>query len=886
MSGEYEDDREGMQALLEMEDEAATSGAQGAGPRRRLLFQPTDADSYSMSSCPFLPSLDTTNDFQTEPSLAPAPAPDSVDSVREGRTKEQLTKLLDDCRKRPPKRVHKPAGGPKRVRLNSGASSFPLPHNPPPIDDFSEGSLRITQRMPSDVLLNASLNANPLEHSFTATSMSGCRVVIQLAPDFRLLERPPTLCHDEELKSCLLPKNATELLYTMSKSTVPTNNVDPLLPVENDLWVDKYAPKTFIDLLSDERINREVLSWLKKWDSVVFPAKTEVQNHDKLPDHRAIVLCGPPGSGKTTLAHVVARQAGYNPIEVNASMVRTAEDFKKAVSGVIDHKAVFKTSTTEEIKPNLLILDEIDGMHASDGQGAIDYLCKLLAISANKIQHTDQEQPEDMEEAEPPGKKEKGWKNPYKPKKLVKKPSSVSVLERKPSSRARPTATVTMRPIICTCNDLYVPVLRKLRPLVSIFNISKPKVTRLCDRLNTICRLESTPIEYKHLMALCNRSELDVRECLNVLQFLKGRHATISRSDFLNEMQIGAKDSTRSLFDVWSMIFRNWKAGKETYPSKDSFNEHLLKHVESLPWDKVQDGCWQNYINAVSADDSLFYKIESCSDWMCFCDIMSSKALMYQSQELRAYLPISALALNTICNITPQINIEYPSMSFKLWSLKNQNLNVLTSFMNNMCNPLRLSLSQYNIIAELLPYLLTILSTPIRTVNKNLTSPQEQAMINRIIELYFRLGLKFRRTTSEKSSVPVYELDPPLESLIQGLAQLNRHTMPNTHREFINNEVWQLAVRERHKNDPPSEPLPATPTKKVAPPKTAVPLKPKKDFWGRVIVDDNKPTKATSPPKNAPPGSPEHQNSIVRYKYHEGTTCGVRRKVLFSEFLL
>lgn len=36
------------------------------------------------------------------------------------------------------------------------------------------------------------------------------------------------------------------------------------------LWVDKYAPDGFRDLLSDEKINREVLRAVKTWDPFVF----------------------------------------------------------------------------------------------------------------------------------------------------------------------------------------------------------------------------------------------------------------------------------------------------------------------------------------------------------------------------------------------------------------------------------------------------------------------------------------------------------------------------------------------------------------------------------------------------------------------------------------
>lgn len=39
---------------------------------------------------------------------------------------------------------------------------------------------------------------------------------------------------------------------------------------EVNLWVEKYRPRFYTDLLSDDGVNRTLLTWLKLWDHVVF----------------------------------------------------------------------------------------------------------------------------------------------------------------------------------------------------------------------------------------------------------------------------------------------------------------------------------------------------------------------------------------------------------------------------------------------------------------------------------------------------------------------------------------------------------------------------------------------------------------------------------------
>lgn len=46
--------------------------------------------------------------------------------------------------------------------------------------------------------------------------------------------------------------------------------VDRSTIVKDSQWVRKYEPKKFVELLTDERTNRNVLTWLKSWDQIVF----------------------------------------------------------------------------------------------------------------------------------------------------------------------------------------------------------------------------------------------------------------------------------------------------------------------------------------------------------------------------------------------------------------------------------------------------------------------------------------------------------------------------------------------------------------------------------------------------------------------------------------
>ena len=177
--------------------------------------------------------------------------------------------------------------------------------------------------------------------------------------------------------------------------------------------------------LSSKKRKRDFL----KNDTELEEKLIELDEHNR-PKIKVALVSGPPGLGKTTLAHVIAKRAGYNFIEMNASDDRSPEAFKQSIESVTQIRGSVNDSN---MKPNCLIIDEIDGAPANSIQVLIDYINETVKTK----------------------------------KKGVPSPS-------------------LNRPIICICNDLYAPSLKQLRQVAIVFQCPKVTVHRLAERLSGV----------------------------------------------------------------------------------------------------------------------------------------------------------------------------------------------------------------------------------------------------------------------------------------------------------------------------------------------------------------------------------------------------------------
>ena len=127
------------------------------------------------------------------------------------------------------------------------------------------------------------------------------------------------------------------------------------------MWSEKYRPQIISDMVGNEDARVAIVEWFVKWKKGTKP----------------LLLVGPPGIGKTTIAYLVAKQFGYDLIGLNASDVRSKTRINEILVPVMNNVSVLGSP--------MIFVDEVDGIHGRSDYGGASALVDILKESAVPI---------------------------------------------------------------------------------------------------------------------------------------------------------------------------------------------------------------------------------------------------------------------------------------------------------------------------------------------------------------------------------------------------------------------------------------------------------------------------------------------------------------------
>lgn len=272
----------------------------------------------------------------------------------------------------------------------------------------------------------------------------------------------------------------------------------PRPKVDDRLWVDKYAPDSMTSVCGNKSTVEGLQAWLRAWPNNQKSGFRKAGASGR-GIFRAALLHGPPGIGKTTAAHLVAKLEGYDVVESNASETRNKKLLETGLKGVLDTTSLLGYFAGDGKKVDaskrklLLIMDEVDGMSAGDrgGVGAMAAVAKKTNI-----------------------------------------------------------------PIIMICNERRLPKMKPFDGHTAEFAFRRPTTDMIRSRIATICFREGIKLPSQVLNALIEGCNGDIRQIINMISTVKLDKKDIDFNDSKAMSKAWEKHVILKPWDIVNKILR------------------------------------------------------------------------------------------------------------------------------------------------------------------------------------------------------------------------------------------------------------------------------------------------------------------------------------------
>ncbi|ORY97226.1 hypothetical protein BCR43DRAFT_513657 [Syncephalastrum racemosum] len=296
-------------------------------------------------------------------------------------------------------------------------------------------------------------------------------------------------------------KNENPFLVKTTASVVAERSK---VPLKERTWPERYRPRTLQDIVGNKKLIRNMKLWLTSWKRSLQDDNIQLTKTEKeIFNYRAILISGPPGIGKTSAVHLLAKETNFEMLELNASDARSKGVLESKLSEMFDNRTMteFYTRAQERKKRVLLLMDEVDGMQGANDRGGAATLAKL--IEKTKI------------------------------------------------------------PVICICNNPKSKVVKPLKAVCFAVQFTRSKSESMAPRLSSIGSHEKIRIASQAIEELVRGTKSDIRQILNLLTTFKlGDNSGPLGPQAAKELILKhGKDIRRSMFDIPTALLdnRHWQ---------------------------------------------------------------------------------------------------------------------------------------------------------------------------------------------------------------------------------------------------------------------------------------------------------------------------------------
>ena len=133
-------------------------------------------------------------------------------------------------------------------------------------------------------------------------------------------------------------------------------------------WPEKHRPKSIDQIVGNSDQLSTIKTWILSW-------------RNRLPDKRAILLVGPPGTGKTASIGALANDLDMEIVEFNSSDKRN----KGSIETLVWRAA---SQQTLDGRSRIILLDEVDGLSGTSDRGGVGAIIKVIKSSVHPIMMT------------------------------------------------------------------------------------------------------------------------------------------------------------------------------------------------------------------------------------------------------------------------------------------------------------------------------------------------------------------------------------------------------------------------------------------------------------------------------------------------------------------